>query len=40
MHDDVEEAIWRRVAKGHELKLVSKDGHQYRFDGFQEQVFN
>ncbi|XP_031557344.1 FACT complex subunit SSRP1-like isoform X2 [Actinia tenebrosa] len=34
--DDIEAANWRRVARGHELKVLLKSGAQYRFNGFKE----
>ncbi|EHB15889.1 FACT complex subunit SSRP1 [Heterocephalus glaber] len=36
---ELTEGIWRRVALGHGLKLLTRNGHVYKYDGFQESVF-
>lgn len=35
---ELTEGIWRRVALGHGLKLLTKNGHVYKYDGFRESV--
>lgn len=35
---ELAEGIWRRVALGHGLKLLTKNGHVYKYDGFRETV--
>lgn len=35
---ELAEGIWRRVALGHGLKLLTKSGHVYKYDGFRETV--
>lgn len=37
-NSDISGAIWRRVARDHELKFTMKDGHIFKFDGFKEKV--
>uniref|UniRef100_A0ABM5F7Y9 FACT complex subunit SSRP1 n=1 Tax=Pogona vitticeps TaxID=103695 RepID=A0ABM5F7Y9_9SAUR len=37
---ELSEGIWRRVALGHGLKLVTKSGHVYKYDGFRETEFD
>ncbi|XP_027418115.1 FACT complex subunit SSRP1 isoform X1 [Bos indicus x Bos taurus] len=36
---ELTEGIWRRVALGHGLKLLTKNGHVYKYDGFRESEF-
>ncbi|KAF4008691.1 hypothetical protein G4228_020478, partial [Cervus hanglu yarkandensis] len=36
---ELTEGIWRRVALGHGLKLLTKNGHVYKYHGFQESEF-
>ncbi|XP_020830233.1 FACT complex subunit SSRP1 [Phascolarctos cinereus] len=36
---ELTEGIWRRVALGHGLKLLTKNGHFYKYDGFRESEF-
>ncbi|KAB0339954.1 hypothetical protein FD755_024830 [Muntiacus reevesi] len=36
---ELTEGIWHRVALGHGLKLLTKNGHVYKYDGFQELAF-
>ncbi|XP_029430661.1 FACT complex subunit SSRP1 isoform X2 [Rhinatrema bivittatum] len=36
---DLSEGIWRRVALGHGIKLLTKNGHVYKYDGFRESEF-
>ncbi|XP_030043369.1 FACT complex subunit SSRP1 isoform X2 [Microcaecilia unicolor] len=36
---DLSEGIWRRVALGHGIKLMTKNGHVYKYDGFRESEF-
>ncbi|XP_019329900.1 PREDICTED: FACT complex subunit SSRP1 [Aptenodytes forsteri] len=33
---ELAEGVWRRVALGHGLKLLTKNGHVYKYDGFRE----
>lgn len=35
---ELAEGVWRRVALGHGLKLLTKNGHVYKYDGFRESV--
>uniref|UniRef100_A0A674KDA5 FACT complex subunit SSRP1 n=1 Tax=Terrapene triunguis TaxID=2587831 RepID=A0A674KDA5_9SAUR len=37
---ELAEGIWRRVALGHGLKLLTKNGHVYKYDGFRESEFD
>ncbi|KAF7236023.1 FACT complex subunit SSRP1 [Varanus komodoensis] len=37
---ELSEGIWRRVALGHGLKLLTKNGHVYKYDGFRETEFD
>nr|XP_034980912.1 FACT complex subunit SSRP1 isoform X1 [Zootoca vivipara]XP_034980920.1 FACT complex subunit SSRP1 isoform X1 [Zootoca vivipara]XP_034980929.1 FACT complex subunit SSRP1 isoform X1 [Zootoca vivipara]XP_034980938.1 FACT complex subunit SSRP1 isoform X1 [Zootoca vivipara] len=37
---ELAEGIWRRVALGHGLKLLTKNGHVYKYDGFRETEFD
>ncbi|KAH0621139.1 hypothetical protein JD844_022181 [Phrynosoma platyrhinos] len=37
---ELAEGIWRRVALGHGLKLLTKSGHVYKYDGFRETEFD
>ncbi|XP_060627929.1 FACT complex subunit SSRP1 [Anolis sagrei] len=37
---ELAEGIWRRVALGHGLKLLTKGGHVYKYDGFRETEFD
>lgn len=37
---ELAEGIWRRVALGHGLKLLTKNGHIYKYDGFRETEFD
>lgn len=37
---ELSEGIWRRVALGHGLKLVTKSGLIYKYDGFRETEFD
>nr|XP_033776568.1 FACT complex subunit SSRP1 isoform X1 [Geotrypetes seraphini] len=36
---ELSEGIWRRVALGHGIKLITKNGHVYKYDGFRESEF-
>ncbi|KFV65028.1 FACT complex subunit SSRP1 [Dryobates pubescens] len=36
---ELAEGVWRRVALGHGLKLLTKNGHVYKYDGFRESEF-
>ncbi|KAM3913026.1 FACT complex subunit SSRP1 isoform 2-T2 [Leptodactylus fuscus] len=33
---DLSEGVWRRVALGHGIKLLTRAGHVYKYDGFRE----
>nr|DBA15492.1 TPA: hypothetical protein GDO54_004694 [Pyxicephalus adspersus] len=35
---DLSEGSWRRVALGHGLRLLTRTGHVYKYDGFRESV--
>lgn len=35
---DIERLEWLRVAKGFEVKVITKDSNIYKFDGFKESV--
>ena len=35
---EVDAAYWMRVARGHELKIVLRNGTQFKFEGFKESV--
>ena len=37
-HSDIDTAEWLRVAKGFELKVMSREGNVFKFDGFKESV--
>uniref|UniRef100_A0A8C3MYX0 FACT complex subunit SSRP1 n=1 Tax=Geospiza parvula TaxID=87175 RepID=A0A8C3MYX0_GEOPR len=37
---ELAEGVWRRVALGHGLKLLTKNGHVYKYDGFRESEFD
>ncbi|XP_043940113.1 FACT complex subunit SSRP1 [Protopterus annectens] len=37
--NDLGNGVWRRVAMGHGLKLHTKSGHIYKYDGFRESDF-
>ncbi|KAG8125399.1 hypothetical protein E2320_020703 [Naja naja] len=37
---ELAEGVWRRVALGHGLKLLTKSGHVYKYDGFRETEFD
>ncbi|KAG2464700.1 SSRP1 protein, partial [Polypterus senegalus] len=36
---DLSECLWRRVALGHGIRLQTKAGHVYKYDGFREVDF-
>ncbi|XP_072279286.1 FACT complex subunit SSRP1 [Pyxicephalus adspersus] len=36
---DLSEGSWRRVALGHGLRLLTRTGHVYKYDGFRESEF-
>ena len=36
---ELTEGMWRRLALGHGLKLLTKNGHVYKYDGFRESEF-
>uniref|UniRef100_A0A8C5QNY7 FACT complex subunit SSRP1 n=1 Tax=Leptobrachium leishanense TaxID=445787 RepID=A0A8C5QNY7_9ANUR len=36
---DLTEGIWRRVALGYGIKLLTRAGHVYKYDGFREAEF-
>lgn len=35
---DLSEGLWRRVALGYGIKLVTRAGQVYKYDGFREAV--
>ncbi|KAM4032902.1 FACT complex subunit SSRP1 [Anomaloglossus baeobatrachus] len=37
---DLSEGMWRRVALGHGIKLVTRAGHVYKYDGFREAEYD
>ncbi|XP_069089141.1 FACT complex subunit SSRP1 isoform X2 [Pleurodeles waltl] len=37
---DLSEGLWRRVALGHGIKLTTKAGHVYKYDGFRDGEFD
>ncbi|CAH2321440.1 FACT complex subunit SSRP1 [Pelobates cultripes] len=36
---DLAEGVWRRVALGYGIKLLTRSGHVYKYDGFREMEF-
>ena len=37
-HSDIDTAEWLRVAKGFGLKVMSREGNVFKFDGFKDSV--
>lgn len=37
-HSEIDLAEWLRVARGYELKVISREGHVFKFSGFKEAV--
>ena len=37
-HSEIDLAEWLRVARGYELKVLSREGHVFKFSGFKESV--
>ncbi|XP_075440325.1 FACT complex subunit SSRP1 [Ascaphus truei] len=37
---DLSEGIWRRVALGYGIKLLTRTGHVYKYDGFRETEYD
>nr|AAH98960.1 MGC114656 protein [Xenopus laevis] len=37
---DIAEVVWRRVALGHGIKLLTNGGHVYKYDGFRETEYD
>ncbi|XP_069485098.1 FACT complex subunit SSRP1 isoform X1 [Ambystoma mexicanum] len=37
---ELSESLWRRVALGHGIKLTTKNGHIYKYDGFRDTEYD
>ena len=37
-HSEIDVVEWLRVAKGYEVKVMSREGSVFKFDGFKESV--
>uniref|UniRef100_A0A6I8Q3F5 FACT complex subunit SSRP1 n=1 Tax=Xenopus tropicalis TaxID=8364 RepID=A0A6I8Q3F5_XENTR len=37
---DIAEVVWRRVALGHGIKLLTNGGHVYKYDGFRDTEYD
>ena len=37
-HSEIEVTEWLRVARGYEVKIMSREGDVYKFNGFKEAV--
>lgn len=37
-HSEIDVTEWMRVARGYEVKVMSREGDVYKFNGFQESV--
>lgn len=37
-HSEIDIVEWLRVARGYEVKVMSREGNVFKFDGFKESV--
>ncbi len=37
-HSEIDVTEWLRVARGYEVKVMSREGNVYKFNGFMESV--